>query len=718
MNKKLLIAALLAAYAIGLQAQKLSPNAQALLSRFDGKKSTMLKSFSDTTTTEVEAVKVFLDITDEAVLDSVRMFGGKIYTSFGDVFTAQIPVHALRDISRLQSVRYVEMGAPVHLCMDKARELSGIDAIHTNALNELPQAYDGTGVVVGIIDCGLDYGHIDFMTADGKDTRIKKVWDQNAYGKSPEKFGYGAEYTTFAEMKAAKTDDNQEYHGSHTTGIAAGGDKKSPYYGGAPGADIVFVSFGQNTADIPNAVQYIFDYAESVGKPCVINMSLGSHIGPHDGTSYLDKYLESVAGPGRILVGAVGNEGDSDMHVGKQFTSSDTSLKTLLQIPSATNKNTGVEIWGNAGSEFTVQIVITDAKGKIVEKSDPIPSSSTETLMKAFDNNVDCYFKIYASRTASDAPNMYIECYITSVGDTRNIGFIITGSDGNYVNMWNLSGNSFVSGGFRGWTAGDNVCTSGEIGGTSDAVISVGSYNSRFTFPMWAKNQDYLYVMDDYGPDVIPEGEVSFFSSCGPTIDGRMKPDVLAPGALVISAMNWQTDFSSYPSEMVARTLDDKGNGHYYYFNLGTSMSSPVVAGGIALWLQAKSDLTPDEIRKTIKSTAVQDDVTGSEPNNQSGYGKFDAYNGLKHILEAAGIDGIEADKAEAPNIWVESGTRIICVASSTHSRISVFNIMGAHVGQYDVASGLGQIDASSWAAGIYILRDESTGVTKKIAIM
>ncbi len=129
---------------------------------------------------------------------------------------------------------------------------------------------------------------------------------------------------------SARVDTEGEYHGSHVAGIATGADKKSGYHGVAPDADIVFVSFGQNSVDIPNAVKYIFDYAESVGKPCVINMSLGSHMGPHDGTSTIDRFFDSVVGPGRILVGAAGNEGGKRLHVHKTFTEDDKTLKTIL----------------------------------------------------------------------------------------------------------------------------------------------------------------------------------------------------------------------------------------------------------------------------------------------------------------------------------------------------------------------------------------------------
>lgn len=720
MRKKLILISLAAIAAVSVSSQKLSPNAEALLLRQNGKTSTVLKSYSDTVRLQTDRVKVFINLNDERALDEVRSMGGKIFTTFDGIATAEVPVVSLRAISELDDVKYVEMGAPVHLCMDVARRVTGIDYIHTNPVNQLPQPYTGSGVVVGVIDTGLEFDHLDFRAADGKTSRVKRVWNQNGNGNAPEKFGYGVEYKTESEIRAAKTDSQGEYHGSHTTGIAAGGDKKTAYYGGAPDADIVFVSFGQNSVDIPNAVQYIFDYAESVGKPCVINMSLGSHLGPHDGTSTLDKFFESVSGPGRILVGSCGNEGQNKMHAGKTFTDNDTQLKTLLGIPRASNKNTAVDIWGTAGSEFTVQVVITDNKGKILERTEAVSSSSTKAVIKGLSNNVDCYFNIVPSKDPNNgAPNVYVECYINSVGTTRNIGLIVSGQSGASVNMWNLSGNDFANGGFRGWTAGDNSSTAGEIGGTSENVITVGSYNSRFGFPVYNQPDSLYFTIEGYGPDVIPLGETSFFSSHGPTIDGRMKPDVVAPGAWVVSAMN-RYYMGNNQDGMVDRTYDSGGTDYYYYINIGTSMSAPVVTGSVALWLQADPELTVHEVRDAIKATAIRDEATGAEPNNTSGYGKFDAYNGIKYILDAmAGIGDVvtDSDGATETKVWLEPGSRVLCVSCASATAVDVYSAFGAKVGSYNVESALGQIDASAWSAGVYIVRIGATGESLKVLV-
>jgi len=721
MKKVITILTLVACTVLSLGARKLSPSAEALLQKQEGRTVRMLKSYKDTATVVTETVKVFIDLNNPDALDKVRALGGKVFVEYGSQATAEVPVTALREISEIDDVQYVELGSPVHLCMDTARMRTLADFVHSNRGNVFPKAYTGKNVVVGVIDSGLEYDHVAFRDAGGKDTRIRRIWNQHGYGVSPSRFGYGVEYTTQSEMKSAGTDTHTQYHGSHTTNIAAGGDRSSGFYGMAPDADIVYVSFGENTVDIPNAVEYIKDYAKSVGKPCVINMSLGSHKGPHDGSSALDRYFESAAEPGCILVGACGNEGESKMHVGKEFTANSKVLKTVLSVPSGSSKNTALEIWGTPGSDFTLQMVSLDRKGNVIESSPEVSARNGKTTIKAFDNSVDCYFNIYPGVDPdSNAPNMYIECYITTVGDTRNLGVIINGTEGCKVNMWNLSMFDFVSGGLRGWTAGDNACTAGEIGGTSPYVVTVGSYNSRFTVPQPFADPPGLYLVDGYTPADLPSGEVSSFSSHGPTAAGRMKPDVLAPGALVMSAMNnfYMTNPSSVQF-MAGSTTDSSGKSYYYYLNLGTSMAAPVVTGGVALWLEAFPDLTIDDILDAIQHSSQKDAFTGSEPNNTAGYGKFDVFAGLKYIFQnksGANINSVLADDT-AEDAWFESGSRTICVASQKDNDVEIYSMMGTQMERTRVSGGVINIDCSSWTPGIYVLRFANSGKAVKVAI-
>ncbi len=722
MNKRNLIIACFLVAVSGVYAQKLSPNAEALLMHRPGAPAFTIKADGDTLA--VKQVKVFIELDDIGVLEQIERLGGKVYTDFGNCVTASVPVASLRDISELEGIKFIEMGSPVNLLMDKARVATGVDIVHLNSNKDLPNPYTGKGVVIGIIDTGMEYGHLDFYTSDGKECRLKRVWNQNGIGRAPADFRYGVEYTTTEEILSARVDTEGEYHGSHVAGIATGADKKSGYHGVAPDADIVFVSFGQNSVDIPNAVKYIFDYAESVGKPCVINMSLGSHMGPHDGTSTIDRFFDSVVGPGRILVGAAGNEGGKRLHVHKTFTEDDKTLKTILGFASSTNKNTLVDIWGSSGSEFTVKMVIVDTfKGKTVAESEEVSSTGNKSIYEYFypdETGVDCTVKIVpVENPVNGAPNIYVEAYVSGLASNRSIGIVVNGEAGSDVHMWNATQNDFVNGGLRGWTAGVLDGSVGEIGGTSQSVISTGSYNTRFNFPLYMREPGSLYMVSGYGEKELPIGAISSFSSYGPTADGRTKPDVLAPGALVVSAVN-KYALSDALANLVQRTYSESGNAYYYDINIGTSMASPVVTGTVALWLQANPDLTPDDIRDVIKSTSVSDSNTGSVPNNRAGYGRLDAYAGLKHILTKSGVDGIGSGQGSV-DAWVERGSRNICISLPASvcggEDVEVYTVTGARVGIYHVGSSYGNIDASSWASGVYVLRFLSDGSSVKVVL-
>ena len=211
--------------------------------------------------------------TDPATLSRL---GVEVNTRAGSVVTARIPAGSLEAVAALDCVKYVQTGVPVMQMMDTVRPATGADKV--NAGTDLPAAYTGKGVVVGIIDSGFDYTHPDFYDTDRGTLRIKRVWEQGySGGTPPEGFTYGGELTTTEAILTAAGDVTTNSHGTHVAGIAAGADTGSGYYGIAPGADIVLVSMAgagtANNVNLSDAIAYIYRYAEEEGKPCVINMS-------------------------------------------------------------------------------------------------------------------------------------------------------------------------------------------------------------------------------------------------------------------------------------------------------------------------------------------------------------------------------------------------------------------------------------------------------------
>ena len=144
MNKRNLIIACFLVAVSGVYAQKLSPNAEALLMHRPGAPAFTIKADGDTLA--VKQVKVFIELDDIGVLEQIERLGGKVYTDFGNCVTASVPVASLRDISELEGIKFIEMGSPVNLLMDKARVATGVDIVHLNSNKDLPNPYTGKGL--------------------------------------------------------------------------------------------------------------------------------------------------------------------------------------------------------------------------------------------------------------------------------------------------------------------------------------------------------------------------------------------------------------------------------------------------------------------------------------------------------------------------------------------------------------------------------------------
>ena len=247
------------------------------------------------------------------------------------IYSAEAALTSLETLAALPQVEFVEAARAMGPLLDTSLPETRADRLHRP-----PTGLTGAGVVVGIIDFGLDYTLDDFRKPDDT-TRVAFLWDQSltpSVGEhSPSGFGYGVEYTADDIDEALKAADpfsvvrpqpEPESHGTHVAGIAAGngrsGDATFPagtFVGAAPEATIVFVqpdttdeegSF-TDSAHVAEAIAYVFDKAVALGLPCVVNMSLGQNGGSHDGESVVEQAVDRLLeGEGRAFVHAAGNE--------------------------------------------------------------------------------------------------------------------------------------------------------------------------------------------------------------------------------------------------------------------------------------------------------------------------------------------------------------------------------------------------------------------------
>lgn len=650
--------------------------------------------------------------------------GVQVNLVLGKIITARIPGDAVDAVAALDGVRYIDAATAVKPMMDVARAACGVDDVHAGT--DLTGSFKGDGVVVGIIDMGFQYDHINFYDSSLSSIRIQRVWEQDwTGGTAPDGFSYGGEMTTDAELTTYLGDVTTSSHGCHVAGIAAGSYSGTDceYYGVAPEADLVFVSYGsitENNVNISDALAYIYGYADSVGKPCVVNMSLGTQIGPHDGTSSFDQVCDALQGEGRLLVGSIGNFGNYDCHITKTFESADDApLQTLVSYLDDVDEVGEMDVWGEEGMDMTVQVFVYDKytgtkKDSIEVDASAADGSTTEYTWQS--NAVGSVTVTTEVNPLNNKPHAYISLAIERFKSKSVVGLAVKPRGAGTVHAW-ADGNYivFTDDGEDGMSAGDTDYTVAEIGGTGNSIITVGAYITR----------DYMWTESDATQLSFGEtlGEIGTFSSHGPTIDGRMKPFITAPGGAIVSSLS--NNDANIDDEYVVKTVTDNGSSNYFGLKEGTSMAAPFVTGVLATWLQANPALTPDEAKAIIQETAIQNDYTGeigSDGDNSWGYGIIDAWNGIKKCIETSGISNA---LTTAPAVSMRRGTdnniQLLFTGSNGNVRIDLLSVDGRIISSTrlgDVAAaGEVNISVPSAVHGVYMLRVTADGLNETYKI-
>jgi len=669
----------------------------------DSTQQIMQQRFGLRTQAERQYISAFIELNENVNPDFLSEYSVKINTQLPELnmLTAKIPVEKIETVALLSDVKYLEIGTPVESKMSAARPLANIHLMHDGINLDMP--YTGKGVVVGIVDIGFDLNHINFFSSDQSRYRIMRFWNQNDdTGTPPSDFTYGSEFKTEADIRAARHDMRDETHGTHVAGIAAGADLYNhnihgQNFGVAPDAYLVFVSTSRNTVAVLDGVRYIFQYAESVNKPAVVNLSLGSHIGPHDGTSWFDQMADGLQGEGRLLVGAAGNDGGRPIHISKTFQPNDT-LKTFLARTNSGSIFDVVEIWGDPNRSYSVQFFSYNTQNGVKTPITEVHASTaafgrTDYPLNAITHGINGNISVLTHRNNQNRKaNTQIHLNISSISSTHIIALKITTNIGT-VNAWINSNNFRFSSEGReadGWTSGTTRSTVSEVGGTGRRIISVGAYVSTQT------NSGALH-------------DIASFSSRGPTADGRMKPEITAPGSMIISSYS---DVISIFNPNVAYTHTIDGQRFLYGQMQGTSMSAPFVTGVLAAWLQAKNDLTPEEVRVVLRETAINDEYTGDvrlSGSNIWGYGKIDAWSGIQMLLREEEILkelGENIDIKIFSNMQYRELRLRLMNKESRNVQMRIFNVSGQLIMQQQVFTEGNEtiIPLSKIGGGVFIV--------------
>lgn len=560
---------------------------------------------------------------DGALPDLGSVPGLRPGTVSGRIATARLPLSSLPWLADLAGVERIEAARRQWPLLDEAVPAGRVDQVWNGA-----PAYTGDGVLVGVVDSGLDWRHDDFQNADGS-TRIVAIWDLYGTGTPPAGFAYGAEYDA-ADVEAGDVDQvDSSGHGTHVTGIAAGNGRASSglYRGVAYESEILFAKAyddaagGFDESRTIDAVNYLVDKAAALDLPIAINLSLGSHFGAHDGTTAQEQLIDDLSGEGVVFCVAAGNEGEGSVHHAVPANGGTAVL--AIEDFYDPNEGTGDDyVLMQAWVEEGTSISITTPGGQTLNPvaagvGDVSYDTAHGTVLVNNEGSVDPYNGDQTIWIQLDD-----QLGTDLAGGEWSIRFL-NGSGSAHI--WKLA--ATMAAGFPGSDQGYSVASPG----TAAGAITVAAWKTRNQWPSVAGTAGYTGT---WGAVAI--GDRAPFSSIGPTRDGREKPDLVTPGMAIIAAYSRDT------TPVPASTLRIAGGD--YIAGQGTSMASPFACGVAALLLQKNPSLTAAEIKGVLRAAAKTDAYTGTTWNAEFGAGKIDAAAALALVTGGGDIANGDLD--------------------------------------------------------------------------
>lgn len=646
----------------------------------------------------------------------------------GNIYTFEAQLKNLEALGNRKEVDYITLDRKAEYQMQKSRKDASIDKVHTGFLLKSP--FTGKGIITGLIDVGIEYTNPCFRTENGDSLRITKAWAQSrTLGTKPTDFPYGVEFSGVEEIEAAGHDSIFGTHGTAVMGVmaASGYGSSGKYRGAAPGAQIIAVSADRNQEGVLlDGIRYVSQEAKSQKRRAVFNLSWGSHLGPHDGTSLFDKAIDSLVGEGLIIVGAAGNWGDDSIHI-SQTSDANPMITSSIIKNFSTEDFSLVDVWADVNTSFSVQINAIDKATGAVTKSTNFYSTRTQGEFDlSFVFGLDTT-NIYIFNTDKERLNGRPHSFIAFFHDHQKSGHYLSlsiRSTHNHVHGWAASNSWFsnrINGILPGYSAGNFQYSVAELGGTAKKILTSGSHMAQSSFRNILGNERRFSA---------DSGQIGPYSGYGPTLDGRTRPDITSPGSNISPANGFEDNFTPNGEE---NYLVEEGSAFtqgprtwYWIQEDATSFAAPMLTGAVALMLEANPALTFNQIRDILRTSATVDTFTGPIPVNGSnhwGWGKLNAY---KAVSSAIGMVVTSNEETSMTKFWynnpVQSELTVFFpdIVLDQETELSVSDLLGREVAKISPIARqdyfLGY-DLSRLARGQYIASMQAAGKRKILKI-